>query len=98
MIPGNHDMPLRNSWEVNTLKPLNKLLTIIDEIKIIKLYDQRFWVVPFIHYESVYLQILEQIHKQYELGDVLLTHVGVHNATLNECFLIKNWSKVYFPN
>jgi DNA repair exonuclease SbcCD nuclease subunit len=95
-FPGNHDMPLRNSWEVNTLKPLNKLLTIVDDIKMMKIYDQRFWIVPFVHYESVYMQVLEQIGKQYEVGDVLLTHVGVHNAILNECFLIKNWSKVNF--
>jgi len=95
-FPGNHDMPLRNSWHVNTLKPLNEVMTVINEIKLVKIYDQRFWVVPFIHYESVYMKILKSIEQQHKEGDVLLTHVGVNNATLNECFLIKHWSVVDF--
>ena len=98
VFPGNHDMPLRNSWAVNTLKPLNKVLTVIEEIKMMKICGQRFWVVPFVHYESVYMKILNSIEEQYEDGDVLLTHVGVNNATLNECFLIKHWSVVDFSN
>lgn len=97
-FPGNHDMPLRNSWEVNTLKPLDQILTVIDDIKLMKIQDQRFWVVPFVHYESVYMKILRSIEEQYEEGDVLLTHVGVNNATLNECFLIKHWSVVEFTD
>ena len=96
VFPGNHDMPLRNSWDVNTLKPLDRVLTVIDDIKLMKLADQRFWVVPFIHYESVYMKVLKSIEDRYEDGDVLLTHVGVNNATLNECFLIKHWSVVDF--
>lgn len=97
-FPGNHDMPLRNSWEVNTLKPLDKVLTVVNDIKVLKLHNQRFWIIPFIHYESVYMKILGEIEKQYVEGDVLLTHVGVNNATLNECFLIKHWSVVDFTN
>lgn len=97
-FPGNHDMPMRNGWEINTLKPLKQVMTVINDIKLIKILGHRFWVVPFIHYESVYMQILENIEKQYETGDVLLTHVGVNNATLNECFLIKHWSVVDFTN
>ena len=95
-FPGNHDMPLRNSWDVNTLKPLNQVLTVIDDIKLMKIHGQRFWIIPFVHYESVYMKILKSIEEQYEDGDVLLTHVGVNNATLNECFLIKHWSIVEF--
>jgi DNA repair exonuclease SbcCD nuclease subunit len=95
-FPGNHDMPLRNSWDINALKPLRKQLTIIDSIKLLKLHGQRFFVVPFIHYEAIYMKIIDQIEQQYQNGDILLTHVGVHNATLNECFLIKNWSTVNF--
>jgi DNA repair exonuclease SbcCD nuclease subunit len=95
-FPGNHDMPLRHTWDVNTLKPLNQVLTVIDDIKMLKIFGQRFWVVPFIHYESVYMKVLKKIEEQYEDGDVLLTHVGVNSATLNECFLIKHWSVVDF--
>jgi DNA repair exonuclease SbcCD nuclease subunit len=97
-FPGNHDMPLRNSWHINALKPLDKVLTVVNEIKLAKVYDQRFWIVPFIHYESIYMKVLRKIEEQYEDGDVLLTHVGVNNATLNECFLIKNWSVVDFTD
>jgi DNA repair exonuclease SbcCD nuclease subunit len=97
-FPGNHDMPLRNSWEVNTLKPLNQIMTVVNDIKLMKIHGQRFWVVPFVHYESVYMKILKSIEEQYEEGDILLTHVGVNNATLNECFLIKHWSVVDFTD
>lgn len=97
-FPGNHDMPLRNSWDVNAIKPLAKSLTIIDNVKILKLYGHRFFVVPFIHYESVYMKVIEQLEQKWQKGDTLLTHVGVHNATLNECFLIKNWSTVNFEH
>lgn len=95
-FPGNHDMPLRHTWDVNTLKPLSQVLTVIEDIKLLKVNNQRFWVVPFIHYESVYMKVLDHIEEQYEDGDVLLTHVGVNNATLNECFLVKHWSVVDF--
>lgn len=95
-FPGNHDMPLRHTWSVNTLKPLNQVLTVIDDIKMLKIDDHRFWVMPFIHYESVYMKVLKNIEEQYEDRDVLLTHVGVNNASLNECFLIKHWSVVDF--
>lgn len=95
-FPGNHDMPLRHSWEVNTLKPLRDVLTVIEEVKLLKILGHRFWVVPFVHYESVYMKVLAHIEQQYEDGDVLLTHIGVNNATLNECFLIKHWSTVEF--
>jgi len=97
-FPGNHDMPLRNSWDVNAIKPLAQSLTIIDNVKILKLHGQRFFVVPFIHYESVYMKVIDQLEQKWQEGDVLLTHIGVHNATLNECFLIKNWSTVNFEN
>ncbi len=97
-FPGNHDMPLRNSWDVNTLKPLDQVLTVIDDIKLIKIDDQRFWVIPFVYYESVYMKILKTVEKRYEDGDVLLTHIGINNATLNECFLIKHWSIVDFTD
>ena len=95
---GNHDQYLRHSWKINTLKPLSGVLTVVEGVKLVKLYGQRFWVLPFIHYEAVYMKVLKKIEEQYEDGDVLLTHIGVHNATLNECFLIKNWSIVNFED
>lgn len=96
IFPGNHDMYMRNSWAVNTLRSLNKVATVIEDIKLIKLSTARFWVLPFVHYESVYMKILKSIEERIQKGDVLLTHIGVNNATLNECYLLKNWSIVDF--
>jgi DNA repair exonuclease SbcCD nuclease subunit len=95
---GNHDMYLRNDWSINSLHPLSKVLTIIEDIKLIKLLGHRFWIVPFMNYESVYMSTIQKIEDKHEEGDVLLTHVGVHNAVLNECFLIREWSIVNFDD
>lgn len=93
---GNHDMYLRNSWKSNSISHLCKLITIVDGIRLIRVNEQRFWVVPFIHHEEVFMKALTAIEKQYEYGDILLTHVGVNNAVLNECFLLKNWNIISF--
>lgn len=95
-FPGNHDMFMRNSWNVNSLRPLDGMLTLVNDIRLLKIHDRRFWVIPFIHYEAVYMKALAKVEEHHEVGDILLTHVGVHNATLNECFLVKHWSTVNF--
>jgi DNA repair exonuclease SbcCD nuclease subunit len=93
---GNHDMFLRHSWEINSLAPLRKHLTIIDDIKLLKIDDRRFFVLPFIQHERAYMKVLKKLEEQYEWGDVLLTHIGVRGSTLNSCFLLKDWSVVQF--
>lgn len=98
VFPGNHDMFLKNSWKVNSVRPLNRLLTIIDDIKCLNIGGQKFWVVPFIHYEASFMEAIEAIEKQADPDDILLTHIGVKNASLNECFLLKHWSVVDFSN
>lgn len=98
VFPGNHDMFLRHSWEINSLSTLKNNLTVIDDIKIAQIDDRRFWILPFITYEKAYMKVLDRIHKQYQEGDVLLTHIGVRNATLNTCFLLKDWSSVTFEH
>lgn len=97
-FPGNHDMFLKNSWEINTLIPLAGYIKHYDNIAKIEFGGRRFWMLPFIHYESDYMKVLEKIEKRYKDGDILLTHVGVKNATLNTCFLLKSWSVVEFSN
>lgn len=94
-FPGNHDMFLKNSWEIHSLKPFENILTVIDQQTEITIAGQRFLILPFIHHESEYMKALESIKTE---TDILLTHVGVHGATLNECFLIKNWSIVKFDD
>lgn len=98
VFPGNHDMFLKNSWKVNSVRPLSRLLTIIEEIKCIDVGGQKFWIVPFIHYEAAFMQAIAAIEAQASPDDILLTHIGVKGASLNECFLLKNWSVVDFSN
>jgi len=95
-FPGNHDLYLKNSWTNNSLHPLQDVIQVIEQDSIIKIGKTRYHILPFIHYESEYMEALEKIEKNYKKGDVLLTHIGVNNASLNECFLLKNWSTVSF--
>ena len=95
-FPGNHDMFLKHSWEINSIRPLGELLTIIDTVKMLEIDDKRYWVLPFIYSESAYMRILERIEKQADKKDVLLTHVGVNNAIMNVCFLLQRWAMVTF--
>ncbi len=97
-FPGNHDMFLRHSWRINSLIPLRKYLAIVEDIKILLLDDRRFWIIPFISYEKSYMRVLRAVQKQHEEGDTLLTHIGVRGATLNTCFLLKDWSTVTFEH
>lgn len=98
VFPGNHDMFLKHSWEINSLAPLRKHLTVIETVKVLKLDNTRFWVVPFIQYEKAYMEVIKSIinHSEFQEGDNLLTHVGVRGAMLNTCFLLKDWSMVNF--
>lgn len=93
---GNHDLFLKNSWDINSLVPLESVIKVINGIDTIEISEQRFTILPFIHYESEYMKQLNSI--KYVKNDILLTHIGVNNATLNECFLLKHWSTVNFED
>jgi DNA repair exonuclease SbcCD nuclease subunit len=95
-FPGNHDMFLKHSWNINSIRPLGELMTIVDTVKVLEIDDRRYWVLPFVYSESAYMRILERIEKQASKEDILLTHVGVNNAIQNICFLLQNWSIVTF--
>jgi len=97
-FPGNHDMYLKNSWDINSLKPLTRYLRSYHKVSRLRLGGIRFWIIPFIYYESEYMKVLKAVHKQHEEGDILLTHIGVKSATLNACFLLKSWSIVDFAD
>ena len=96
VFPGNHDMFLRHSWEINSLTSLCEHLTVIEDVKIVKVDNTRFWVVPFITYEKSYMRVLKAIQPHIEPGDNLLTHVGICGATMNTCFLLQNWNIIDF--
>lgn len=96
--PGNHDMFLKYSWKVNSLKPFSDVLTIINDVKLLDFDGRRFWVLPFIYSEAAYMRVLANIEKQYKPGDTLLTHIGVRSSTLNVCFMLQDWSVVDFSD
>jgi len=91
-------MFLKNSWEINSLKPLSRYLDCRVNVDRITLGGKRFWIIPFVHHESEYMDILKKVEKRYEDGDILLTHIGVRSAKLNMCFLLQSWSVVDFSN
>lgn len=97
-FPGNHDMFMKNSWKINTLTPLGRYIKVHNNISKLVIDGRRFWILPFVHYESEYMRLLGAIEKRRQDGDVLLTHIGVNNALLNTCFLLQSWSVVNFSD
>lgn len=99
---GNHDMFLKNSWKFNSLHIFEKVINIIEDVRLIEIAGASFYILPFVHYESEYMRILSELDikraKDGAKTSVLLTHIGVKGATLNHCFLLKNWSVVEFEN
>jgi DNA repair exonuclease SbcCD nuclease subunit len=95
-FPGNHDMFLKNSWDINSLSPLKHVLTIVESYSKLEIGGHTFWVIPFINYEPAYMEVLNRINDKAAAGDILLTHIGAQGAKLNECFLIKNWNMINF--
>ena len=96
-FPGNHDLFLKNSWEINSLHPFRDLISIIEETRSIEIDKQKFWIVPFVYQEKEYMKIINEIESNnHTKNDILLTHIGANNAKLNECFLLKNWSIINF--
>jgi len=95
-FPGNHDMFLKESWAINSLKPLKPYVNVINSISLFELYERRFIVIPFIYMEREYMEVLKFIESSYDEEDTILTHVGVCGAINNSCFMLKNWSVVNF--
>jgi DNA repair exonuclease SbcCD nuclease subunit len=96
MFPGNHDMFLRHTWDINSLRPMKRLMTLINDVALIKIGGRRFRIIPFIQNEDVYMSVLDYYDDKAEDGEVLLTHVGVSGATSNVCFLMQHWGAVRF--
>lgn len=96
VFPGNHDQFLKNSWDITSLHALGDLIHVWEGIDNFTIEDQRFWILPFIHYETVYMERLAEINKQADENDILLTHIGVSGATMNVCFQFTNWNIVSF--
>lgn len=97
-FPGNHDMFLKHSWGINSLRPLQDHLTVMQDVRLLTLDDRRFFILPFIHLEKSYMRVLARLEQHYREDDTLLTHIGVRGSTLNTCFLLKDWSCVNFDS
>ena len=97
VLLGNHDMFLKTSWEINSIKPLEKYAKIYDDITRITLGGRDIFMIPFMHYESEYLQKLNDLKIDND-ESILFTHIGVNNAINNSCFLLKYWSLINFHN
>lgn len=93
-FPGNHDMFLKHSWQITSIRPLSEVLTIIDTVKILMVENQRYWILPFVYSEAAYMRILWHIEGEYREGDILLTHIGASNAVRNICFLLQKWTVI----
>ena len=97
-FPGNHDMALKNSWDVTSLRQFSDVMDVRHTVEFLTIDDQRYIIIPFVHLEDSYMKLVKAILKKAKDTDIILTHIGVKGATLNECFLLKNWSVVDFSN
>jgi DNA repair exonuclease SbcCD nuclease subunit len=93
-FPGNHDQYLKNSWSINSLHILSGILNVIEGIGKFKIGSQTFHTLPFVHYESKYMEALAEVNNVAKPDDILLTHIGINKAILNVCFVLQNWSIV----
>lgn len=93
-FPGNHDMFMKESWDINSINPLSDHMNVIDTYASFSIDSRKFIVTPFMHFESQYMKSVKYIEDNHDEEDILLTHIGVNNAISNSCFLLKNWSFV----
>jgi DNA repair exonuclease SbcCD nuclease subunit len=98
VFPGNHDMFMRHSWGVNSLRPIRRLITLIDDVALIKIDGHKFRIIPFIQREEIYMKVLEHINERASEDEILLTHVGITGAKYNTCFLMQHWGMVNFDD
>lgn len=97
-FPGNHDMFLKYSWDINSLETLRDVMTIFTDISLISIDDKRFWILPFIAYEKTFMKVVYRLEHRKQPGDNLLTHIGISGSILNSCFMLKEWGHVTFKN
>ncbi len=96
LFPGNHDMFNRFNWEITSLKLFRKYISLIENVSNFEFAGRKFWCVPFIESEQIYMKVIDTINNKISKDDVLLTHIGISSATYNMCFLVQNWSVVDF--
>ena len=98
LFPGNHDMFMKTSWKINSVKLLEKYTTVYNDISQFELGNRQFCIVPFMHYEEQYINAVNELELRCDNDAILLTHIGINNAVNNSCFLSKYWSSINFDN
>lgn len=98
IFPGNHDMFMRHNWDVNSLRSFKRIVTLIDDVALIKIYGKKFRIIPFVQHEDVYMDILDRVNNMASDDEILLTHIGTTGAKYNSCFLMRHWGHVNFDN
>ena len=43
--------------------------------------------------DDIYMKAVNELSTKASSDDILLTHVGVRGATMNQSFLLKNWKQ-----
>jgi DNA repair exonuclease SbcCD nuclease subunit len=94
VFPGNHDMFLKTSWQINSIHCLSEVMTVLEKETEMEIGGKLFHFLPFIHYESQYLEHFKAVNDLASEGDILVTHIGVKNAVMNSCFLLKYWKDI----
>jgi hypothetical protein len=98
IFPGNHDMFMRHTWDVNSLRPIKRLITLIDDVALVRIGGRRFRIIPFIQNEQSYMTVVDAMSEKAEDGEILLTHIGVTKAKYNSCFLMQHWGSIGFEH
>lgn len=98
VFPGNHDMYYKYNWKVTSLIPLSEVCQVINDISMISVYDQKFYIVPFIAVDKAYMNVIDELDDVTRQGDIILTHIGCIGASYNLCFLFQDQKAINFDN
>lgn len=98
VFPGNHDMYYKYNWKVTSLRPYSDVCHVVEDVSLITVYDQKFYVVPFMAIDKAYLNVVDELDDTMKQSDVLLTHIGCIGASYNLCFLFQDQKAINFDH
>ena len=86
LLVGNHDMYHKESWDINSIKPLTAIprVHIIDKPTQMKIGNKKIDWLPHTENPPKELNALKLANGG--AGDLLLGHCAVHGASLNLCY------------
>lgn len=98
VFPGNHDMYLKYSWEITSLRQFSDVCHVLEGIHRIELFDKNFWIIPFMAIDKAYMDVVDELDKSCTNNDVMLTHIGCIGAAYNLCFLFQEQRAINFDH